>query len=53
MQDVIQHLDADIFETYTTEIKDMLNYGGKFIIGTEMKHKKDFCGHFLVKLIIV
>ena len=46
MQDVIQHLDADIFKTYTTEIKDMLNYGGKFIIGTEMKHKEDFCGHF-------
>jgi len=46
MQDVIQHLNSDIFETYTTEIKNMLVEGGKLIIGTELREKEDFVGHF-------
>lgn len=45
MYDVIQHLGSEIFLTYTTEIKKMLNDNGDLIISGNL-HMDDFVGHF-------
>jgi 2-polyprenyl-3-methyl-5-hydroxy-6-metoxy-1,4-benzoquinol methylase len=46
MVDVIQHLNVEILHEYCANIKNLLNFKGSFIIGTEMKSQEDFIGSF-------
>lgn len=46
MEDVIQHLGIEIFKTYTKQIKNMLNWNGHLLIGTEMRRNENYSWYF-------